>query len=153
MKALSIANSPMAAPVGRAGWSRRRFVALLSGLALLASVSATMAVADEPPPVSVGRGFDETSGRELYRGICQACHMANGEGASGAAAYPALKANPRLGSAAYPIYNILHGRNGMPALGRWMTDEQVAAVVNYVRTHMDNHYPGQVSAEDVRKLR
>jgi mono/diheme cytochrome c family protein len=34
-----------------------------------------------------------------------------------------------------------------------MSDEQVAAVVNYVRTHFGNHYGDAVTAEDVRPIR
>ncbi|WP_374651574.1 cytochrome c [Rhizorhabdus sp.] len=43
--------------------------------------------------------------------------------------------------------------NGMPALGRMMTDEQVAEVVNYVRTHFGNSYVDRVTAEEVKAVR
>jgi mono/diheme cytochrome c family protein len=79
--------------------------------------------------------------------------MSKGEGASGAGHYPPLAGNPRLASAAYPIYNVLHGRNGMPGFAYSMNDRQIAAVVNYTRTHFGNQYNDPVTAEDVRKLR
>jgi mono/diheme cytochrome c family protein len=125
---------------------------------VVCSLGALLAIpvaAREPlPPVSQGpMHFDEQDGESLYRGVCQSCHMDQGQGAQGAAAYPALKANPRLAAAAYPVYNILHGRNGMPPVGKYMNDEQVAAVVNYVRSHFDNHYSDAVSADDVKRLR
>jgi mono/diheme cytochrome c family protein len=34
-----------------------------------------------------------------------------------------------------------------------MNDAQVAAVVNYVRTHFGNNYPDAVTAEDVKVIR
>ena len=34
-----------------------------------------------------------------------------------------------------------------------MTDEQVAAVVNYVRTHFGNDYTDPVTAQDVKSVR
>jgi mono/diheme cytochrome c family protein len=34
-----------------------------------------------------------------------------------------------------------------------MTDDQVAAVVNYIRTHFGNDYSVPVTAEDVKKAR
>jgi mono/diheme cytochrome c family protein len=41
----------------------------------------------------------------------------------------------------------------MPPLGSMMSDVQVADVVNYVRTHFGNAYPGAVSAADVAAAR
>jgi mono/diheme cytochrome c family protein len=111
--------------------------------------------ADPEPPVTLSSGwtFTEQDGEALYHASCQACHMAHGEGASGAGRYPPLAGNPRLGSAAYLIHNVLHGRNGMPAFAGYMSDQQVAAVVNYTRSHFGNRYPDTVTADDVRKLR
>ncbi|MGA7813061.1 c-type cytochrome [Caballeronia sp.] len=102
---------------------------------------------------SSGGAFEEQDGESLYRASCQACHMAHGEGASGAGHYPPLANNPRLASAAYPIFNVLHGRDGMPGFADYMSDEQIAMVVNYTRTHFGNSYRDAVSAKDVRKMR
>jgi mono/diheme cytochrome c family protein len=104
-------------------------------------------------PLSDGWRFTEQDGASLYRASCQGCHMAKGEGAAGAGRFPALADNPRLASAAYPVYNVLHGLHGMPNFGKYMSDEQVAAVVNYTRTHLGNQYLDAVTAEDVKKLR
>ena len=41
----------------------------------------------------------------------------------------------------------------MPPVGAMMNDAQVAAVVNYVRTHFGNQYRDAVSAEDVKRVR
>ncbi len=41
----------------------------------------------------------------------------------------------------------------MPAFAGYLTDAQVAEVVNYVRTHFDNHYTDALTADDIKKLR
>ena len=41
----------------------------------------------------------------------------------------------------------------MPPVGVMMSDAQVAAVVNYVRTHFGNQYRDAVSADDVKLVR
>jgi mono/diheme cytochrome c family protein len=41
----------------------------------------------------------------------------------------------------------------MPAFGPSLSDGQVAAVVNYVRTHFGNSYTDSVTVEDVKALR
>jgi mono/diheme cytochrome c family protein len=103
--------------------------------------------------LSEGFRFVEQDGESLYRAVCQGCHMPDGQGATGAGAYPALAANPRLAGAAYAVHNVLHGRKGMPPFKDMLTDAQVAAVVNHVRTHMGNTYTDAVTAADVRKQR
>ena len=79
--------------------------------------------------------------------------VASTGGAVGAGHYPALAANPKLEAAGYPLTMVLQGRNGMPPVGTMMTDEQVAMVVNYVRTHFGNAYADAVKPEDVKGLR
>ena len=34
-----------------------------------------------------------------------------------------------------------------------MSNDQIAAVVNYVRTHFDNNYGDEVTADDVKAVR
>jgi mono/diheme cytochrome c family protein len=97
--------------------------------------------------------FAETSGADLYANVCQACHMPDGKGASGAGTYPALAGDLNLSAAGFPVTVVLHGFRGMPPVGYLMTDDQVAAVVNYVRTHFGNNYPDAVSAADVKANR
>lgn len=97
--------------------------------------------------------FMERDGETLYKNICAACHMPNGEGARGAAAYPALARNAKLQVPGYPVFMVLNGRNAMPAFARFLGDAQVAAVVNYVRTHFGNAYADLVSPTDVTPAR
>lgn len=97
--------------------------------------------------------FSEPDGDTMYRRVCAACHMADAKGAEGAGKYPALAANPKLAANAYPLYVVLKGLNGMPPVGKMMTDQQVADVVNHVRTHFGNSYTDAVTAEDAKALR
>jgi len=105
------------------------------------------------PTVSAGFRFTEQSGEALYANVCQACHMPDGKGASGAGTYPSLAEDKNLAAAGYPVHVLIHGQRGMPPIGLMMTDEQVAAVVNYVRVHFGNAYPDAVTAEEVKRAR
>ena len=75
------------------------------------------------------------------------------DGAVGAGAYPALANNPKLAAAGYPVLVVVTGSKGMPPVGALLDDEQVAAVVNYVRSHFGNSYPDSISPADVRLAR
>ena len=92
-------------------------------------------------------------GERLYTTICQGCHMSKGEGATGAGTYPKLAGNPLVSSRQYVAMTVLMGRKGMPSFGTMpgmnaqqarmlasLTDEQIAAVVNYVRSHFGNDF-------------
>jgi mono/diheme cytochrome c family protein len=102
---------------------------------------------------SSGYRFVEMSGEELYNNICRGCHMGDARGASGAGAYPSLAANPNLEPAGYPITLVVRGRKAMPPFGDMMNDAQIAAVVNYLRTHFGNNYGDVVTAQDVSAAR
>jgi mono/diheme cytochrome c family protein len=100
-----------------------------------------------------GERFVQQDGARLYQAICQGCHMPQGQGAKGAGFYPALANNPRLASGAYPTYVVLAGLRGMPPFAAQLNDEQVAAVVNHVRTNFGNDYQDAVTPEAVEGLR
>lgn len=97
--------------------------------------------------------FSTTSGEELYQTLCQACHMEDGQGASGAGDYPSFVGNERLRSPYYAIDVIINGFRGMPPFGDKLSNEQIAGVVNYLRTNFGNQLDGDASAGDVAKLR
>ena len=128
-------------------------------LALLAALAAPVHASDDAaanlilPGQAVLGHFDQRGGENLYRAICQGCHMPDGRGAKGAAEYPALAGNSKLASGPYPVLTVLGGRRGMPAFGGSLTDQQIADVVNYVRTHFDNGFADGLSADDVARLR
>ncbi len=108
---------------------------------------------DAVPGISQGQGFDEQDGASLYRAICQGCHMPDGRGAQGAGMYPALAGNTKLAAGLYPVITVLNGRKGMPAFKDMLNDAQVAAVTNYVRTHLGNSYTDAVTSAAVHALR
>ncbi|CAM4152024.1 Cytochrome c domain-containing protein [Novosphingobium lubricantis] len=97
--------------------------------------------------------FSEPDGAKLYKRVCAGCHMGDAKGAKGAGFYPALAGNPNLESAAYPAYVVLHGMHGMPGFAGMMSDEQIAGVVNYVRTNFGNSYSDPITAEEVKAAR
>jgi mono/diheme cytochrome c family protein len=102
---------------------------------------------------SAGFKFAEQSGESLYKSVCQACHMPNGEGATGAASYPSLARDPALDDHRYPVYVVLFGKRAMPPFGDMMSNDQVAAVLNYLRSHFGNSYLSKVTAEEVQAIR
>ncbi len=98
-------------------------------------------------------GYHQQSGEALYRGLCQGCHMPDAKGAVGAGAYPALANNVRLVAGIYPITVVLNGQRAMPSFGQELSDEQIANVINYVRTHFGNRYEDAVSPAAVKAAR
>jgi mono/diheme cytochrome c family protein len=114
------------------------------------------ALADEAPrsaAMSRGWEFSEQGGAALFSNVCAACHQPDAKGAIGAGAYPPLAADPNLASTDFLLSALLQGLRGMPPVGRMMTDEQVADVANYVRTHFGNDYAPAISAADVSAAR
>jgi mono/diheme cytochrome c family protein len=124
-------------------------LALVSPAALAQNAAARSSISAP----SSGFKFTEQSGEALYANVCQACHMSDGKGATGAGTYPSLAGNPKLEAAGYAVYVVVNGLHGMPPVGFMMSDNQVAAVVNYVRTHFGNNYKDAVSADDVKAVR
>jgi mono/diheme cytochrome c family protein len=120
---------------------------------------APAALAQDPIPAAPAArfgaafAFTETSGEDLYANVCQACHMPDAKGATGAGTYPSLAGNHKLEAAGYAIHVVVKGWHGMPPVGLMMTDDQVAAVVNYVRSHFGNDYRDAVTSADVAAMR
>lgn len=97
--------------------------------------------------------FSEPDGEKIYRRVCAGCHMPDAKGAKGAGFYPALASNPKLEASGYPTMVVVHGLNGMPPFADAMTDQQIADVINYVRTHFGNRYRDAVKPADVKAVR
>lgn len=121
--------------------------------ALLALVAGAAPAQNAQRTFSSGYRFVEMSGEELYNNVCRGCHMMDAKGATGAGSYPSLVANPNLEAATYPVTVVVRGRRGMPPFGDMMSDDQIAAVVNYLRTHFGNSFSDVVTAQDVRDAR
>jgi mono/diheme cytochrome c family protein len=104
-----------------------------------------------------------TDGQQIYEHVCRGCHMPDAGGAVGAGRYPALAKDPTLVSRQFMALTILVGRRNMPAFGARhaiafggppavLSDAQIAAVINYVRSHFGNHYKDQITAAEVSAL-
>jgi mono/diheme cytochrome c family protein len=134
---------------------RRVSVAISVSAVLILSTAPAWPAENQSQPslLSTGFRFSETSGEELFANACQGCHMQDGGGAVGAGNYPALAMDRSLEARAYPVYVVVRGQRAMPAVGSMMNDDQVVAVVNYVRTHFGNQYSDPVTAEEVRRAR
>lgn len=113
---------------------------------------ATYLGPNPPPPdaaAATPAGQSKTiDGAEVYRNQCISCHQADGEGVRGQ--FPPLARNSDLFLAQdFPVRVVLHGIEGkidvqgqsydgvMPALDI-LSDDEIAAVVNYVRTQWGN---------------
>jgi mono/diheme cytochrome c family protein len=124
-------------------------------LALTAQTTLAQSAADisADHTFSAGFKFVEQNGESLYTSVCQACHMPDGEGATGAASYPSLASDPALDDHGYIVYVVVFGKRAMPPFGDMMSNDQVAAVLNYLRTHFGNSYLDKVTAEEVQAIR
>ena len=125
---------------------------ILIALILLAGLLAARGGPAFAQDFYVGK-YLQQSGEDLYKGICQGCHMPDAKGAVGAGAYPALAGNARLAAAIYPITVVVNGQRAMPPFGADLSDVQIANVINYVRTHFGNHYGDPVLPAAVKAAR
>ena len=129
---------------------------------------AAAALVDTPAQANTAGIFDPatlstTDGRQVFEQICQGCHMQGGRGAVGAGHFPALANSRTLASRQYMAVTILMGRRNMPAFGAkhaigfggppaTLSEDQIAAVINYVRTHFGNRYTDSITAAEVAAL-
>lgn len=127
---------------------------------LLLTLGAALASAED---ASSGAKPTVDSGAQTYTHICQGCHMSQAQGAVGAGHYPKLAGDPALASWQYVALTVLGGRNGMPPFGTaaegetlffgaHLSDQEVADVVNYVRSHFGNTYKDKVTAGQIAGL-
>lgn len=127
-----------------------------------ALASAPVVTAQEAKPV-ISPGlftYAPQDGASLYATICQGCHMSSGQGAVGAGSYPALAKNKNLEAKSYLLHVIVNGLHGMPPFGRGRTlygagalsEAQIAAVANYVRTNFGNSYGDPITIDDVKAV-
>lgn len=102
----------------------------------------------------MGRSYanDDSSrslGEQIYmQSRCFACHGQLGTGGFG----PVLAGDRMLAIQQFVIAQILLGRGKMPPFGDRLSDQDVAAVADYVRNDWGNKF-GPVSADDVAAVR
>ena len=139
----------------------RRFLLILA----LSLASASVAIGQTSHnTLYTDDTLSSANGEAIFHAICQGCHMPDAKGAIGAGAYPALANNPKLASPQYMAAVVLFGRHDMPSFverppdrknffrDTMLTDEQIAEVINYVRTHFGNHYANSITAADVAAM-
>jgi len=88
-----------------------------------------------------GPGDATQRGQAVFEDSCAQCHRTNGEGLP--ATFPALNKNPFvLGEPSPVIATVLNGQKGdlgkMPAWKDTLDDQQIAAVVTYIRQAWSN---------------
>lgn len=133
---------------------KAHLVVRVLGPALIAALCLSSSAFAQGAGAGGGRGgFTEQGGEAIFKNVCQGCHMAQAQGAVGAGMYPALAKNPKLEVAGYPVSVVVNGQKAMPAFGGMFSDQQVADVVNYVRTHFGNTYKDKVTPADVKAAR
>jgi mono/diheme cytochrome c family protein len=145
-----------------------RYARLLCA-AFACCLGLTSAVLIEAPALADTAGIlnpaslNTTDGQQVYEHVCRGCHMPEALGAVGAGHYPALAKDRTLVSRQYMALTILMGRRNMPAFGARhaigfggpaavLNEAQIAAVINYVRSHFGNHYKDRITAEEVKAL-
>ena len=125
----------------------RALTVVAVALIVAGSNPARLAAQDNPGNKAAVEPASE--GRELYEQICQACHMPDAKGGAGSGTgVPALAGNPHLADKSFAINRVWNGYGGMPRFGAMLSQDQVAAVLTYVRGHF-NTYPDAVTPAEV----
>lgn len=103
-----------------------------------------------PTPTPLGEEELITMGEELYIDNCSACHQEGGEGAG---IFPALDGNPFVTQDPEPpIRQVINGRGAMPGFGNFLSNEEIAAIVSYIRNAWTNDAP-VVMPDQVQQVR
>ena len=102
---------------------------------------------------------ERQSGAKVYNQFCSGCHQAKGQGVAGQ--FPPLAGNPVvLAPDPANIFKVI--LEGVPAQGRYkpmpafapqLSDQQIADLVNYLRSSWGNNAPANASVADIQKLR
>ncbi|MBZ5855858.1 c-type cytochrome [Flavihumibacter profundi] len=132
-----------------------KYAFIISGFILLGN--AANSYRQDPKAESIKRG------QEVYINNCQSCHMEKGEGVENS--FPPLaKADYLMKDPKRTIGIILKGQNEpiivngkpynmlMPAQD-YLTDEQIADVVNYIANSWGNTYKPLIVPDQVKKAR
>jgi len=79
----------------------------------------------------------QMDGKALFMKNCAACHQASGKGIPGA--FPALAGNKFVqGKGADVATVLLKGRVGMPVFSDSLSDQEIAAILSFVRSNWGN---------------
>jgi cytochrome c6 len=93
----------------------------------------------------------EASGKTLFLKNCVACHQVDGQGIPDA--FPALAGNSFVQANANDVASLLlTGRSGMPNFSKRLNDQDIAAIVSYIRNAWGNQ-GAEMTPERVAALR
>jgi mono/diheme cytochrome c family protein/glucose/arabinose dehydrogenase len=111
--------------------------------------------AAEVTPLTAEERQRFNAGREVYQNLCVACHQTDGRGREKLA--PTLLGSEfALGPPEIPVRILINGKEGpvglMPPLGGTLSDEQIAAVLTYIRREW-GQTGTPVDAATVRQVR
>jgi len=113
---------------------------------------ATPGANGKPVAVVAGAGAPAVDGSKVYSSVCAACHQPDAKGLPGV--FPAL-AGAALVNEKDPLkmvdivlggYDALPNFGPMPPQGPNLNDEEIAAVINYVRSNFGNDAPPTYAA-------
>jgi mono/diheme cytochrome c family protein/glucose/arabinose dehydrogenase len=114
------------------------------------------APASEVPPLTVAEQQRFAAGAAIYANLCVACHQSDGRGRDKLAPALAGSAYAAGADAGAATRILLAGKESaaalMPPLGATLNDEQMAAVLTYIRREWGNT-GSPVAAEDVAEIR
>jgi mono/diheme cytochrome c family protein len=142
----------------------KRLITCLGGMVVLLGGSGGAQAQSSDNALYTRTSIKSANGEAIFQHICQGCHMSDAKGATAAGTYPALTGNPKLASPQYMAAVILFGRHDMPSFEMRATtaglffedtklsDEQIAEVINYVRTHFGNHYSDSITAAQIAAM-
>lgn len=129
-----------------------RIIALLSiiGLTLAVSVPLLSNAQDATPEMTEEEMIQR--GASIYYTVCLACHQVDGNGVPGI--YLPLNQGGiiNLEDPTLFIYTVLYGRGGMPRFNGIYSDQDIAAIVTFVRQEWDND-SAPVTAANVAAVR
>ncbi len=101
--------------------------------------------------LAAGAAFAQPDGKALFGQNCSACHQANGKGIHGA--FPALAGDLFVAGPPETVASVvLNGRGGMPTFGKDLSNEDIAAILTYVRGSWGNH-AGPLSPKMIESAR
>lgn len=104
-------------------------VAVLIFLVMLFANQPTASPAVPAAAIEAAGGID---GSVIYSARCAGCH--GGDGSGGIGPKLATRVVVRFPDPAKQVVVVTEGRRGMPAFGGRLTEEEIAAVVEYTRT-------------------
>lgn len=120
---------------------------------VVAIIAVILGVIVACAPQESGDGVDEelmAMGETVFEQNCASCHGTDGQGTPGV---PALAGNATVtGDPEGVIQTVFEGPSTMPAFRDELSDEEIAAVISYIRNTWGNEAP-TISADDVAAAR